>query len=74
MSTCRRFYSPGLKPGMTADLTFNELPGKKFTGKLVRTSRQIDPTSRTLLVEFDVDNRSGELFPGPTPRCTSRRT
>jgi RND family efflux transporter MFP subunit len=57
-------YSQGLKPGMTADLTFNELPGKKFTGRLVRTSRQIDPTSRTLLVEFDVDNRSGELFPG----------
>ncbi len=57
-------YSQGLKQGMTADLTFNELPGKKFTGRLVRTSRQIDPTSRTLLVEFDVDNRSGELFPG----------
>jgi RND family efflux transporter MFP subunit len=41
-----------------------ELPGKKFTGRLVRTSKQIDPASRTLLVEFDVDNRSGELFPG----------
>ncbi len=59
-----QIYSPALKPGMTADLTFNEYPGKKFTGKLVRTSKQIDPTSRTLLVEFDVDNRSGELFPG----------
>jgi len=57
-------YSQGLKQGMTADLTFNELPGKKFTGRLVRTSRQIDPTSRTLLVEFDVNNRTGELFPG----------
>jgi RND family efflux transporter MFP subunit len=56
--------SQGLKQGMTADLTFKELPGKTFTGRLVRTSRQIDPTSRTLLVEFDVDNRSGELFPG----------
>lgn len=59
-----QIYSQGLKPGMTADLTFNELPGKKFTGRLVRTSRQIDPTSRTLLVEFDVDNQSGALFPG----------
>ena len=59
-----QIYSPTLKTGMTADLTFHEFPGKKFTGKLVRTSRQIDPTSRTLLVEFDVDNRSGELFPG----------
>ncbi len=57
-------YSQSLKPGMTADLTFAEFPGKKFTGKMVRTSRQIDPTSRTLLVEFDVNNRTGELFPG----------
>ncbi len=59
-----QIYTPGLKPGLTADLTFREFPGKTFTGKLVRTSRQIDPVSRTLLVEFDVDNRSGELFPG----------
>jgi RND family efflux transporter MFP subunit len=59
-----QIYSQALKAGMTADLTFNEFPGKKFTGKLVRTSRQIDPNSRTLLVEFDVNNRSGELFPG----------
>jgi RND family efflux transporter MFP subunit len=57
-------YTPGLKQGMIAYLTFREYPGKTFTGKLVRTSRQIDPASRTLLVEFDVDNRSGELFPG----------
>jgi RND family efflux transporter MFP subunit len=57
-------HSQNLKPGMTADLTFFEFPGKRFIGKLVRTSRQIDPTSRTLLVEFDVDNRTGELFPG----------
>jgi RND family efflux transporter MFP subunit len=56
--------TPGLKPGMTADLTFREYPGRTFTGRLVRTSRQIDPASRTLLVEFDVDNRRGELFPG----------
>jgi RND family efflux transporter MFP subunit len=59
-----QFYTPGLRTGMTADLTFNEFPGKKFTGKLVRTSKQIDPTSRTLLVEFDVNNRTGELYPG----------
>jgi RND family efflux transporter MFP subunit len=57
-------YTPGLKTGMIADLTFNEFPGKKFMGRLVRTSKQIDPTSRTLLVEFDVNNRTGELFPG----------
>jgi RND family efflux transporter MFP subunit len=57
-------YTRSLKPGLAADLTFREYPGKTFTGKLVRTSRQIDPASRTLLAEFDVPNRGGELFPG----------
>jgi len=59
-----QIYSQGLRPGLTADLTFAEFPGKRFTGTLVRTSKQIDPASRTLLVEFDVNNRTGELFPG----------
>lgn len=59
-----QIYSQALKHGMTADLTFREFPGRTFTGRLVRTARQIDPASRTLLVEFDVDNRRGELFPG----------
>jgi multidrug efflux pump subunit AcrA (membrane-fusion protein) len=30
----------------------------------VRTADAIDPTSRTLLVELDVDNRKGDLLPG----------
>jgi RND family efflux transporter MFP subunit len=51
-------------PGMVARLTLTEFPGRTFTGKIVRTSKAIDPASRTLLVEVDVDNRKGELFPG----------
>ena len=35
-----------------------------FEGKLVRTSDAVDPATRTLLAEVDVDNRSGELLPG----------
>src|SRR6202011_2313006 len=31
-------YSQDAKPGMTADLTLAEFPGRKFQGKLVRTS------------------------------------
>ena len=30
----------------------------------MRTANAIDPVSRTLLVELDVDNRKGELLPG----------
>jgi RND family efflux transporter MFP subunit len=57
-------YSQAAKPGIVANLTLQEFPGRKFQGKLVRTADAIDPASRTLLVEVDVDNASGELLPG----------
>jgi RND family efflux transporter MFP subunit len=59
-----QIYSQAATPGLTADLTFAEFPGRLFKGKLVRTSRSIDPTARTLNVEVDVDNSKGELLPG----------
>ena len=57
-------YSQAAKPGLTADLTLAEFPGRRFQGKLVRTANAIDPASRTLLVEIDVDNPTGALFSG----------
>jgi RND family efflux transporter MFP subunit len=57
-------YSPACVPGLTATLTLAEFPGKVFEGKIVRTSKAIDPASRTLLVEVDVKNPTGELYPG----------
>jgi RND family efflux transporter MFP subunit len=59
-----QIYSQSMKPGLTGSITLAEFPGRTFAGKLVRTANAIDPTSRTLLVEFDVDNRKGELLPG----------
>jgi RND family efflux transporter MFP subunit len=59
-----QIYSQAATPGLTADLTFAEFPGRRFQGKLVRTSRSIDPMARTLNVEVDVDNSKGELLPG----------
>jgi RND family efflux transporter MFP subunit len=57
-------YSQAAKPGLTADLTLAEFPGRRFKGELVRTAKAIDPASRTLLVEVDINNTTGELFPG----------
>jgi RND family efflux transporter MFP subunit len=57
-------YSQAAKPGLTADLTLAEFPGKRFQGKLVRTAEAIDPASRTLLVEIDVVNPTGALLTG----------
>jgi RND family efflux transporter MFP subunit len=57
-------YSPSAKPGLAADLTLAEFPSRRFEGKLVRTANAIDPSTRTLLVEVDVNNSTGELLPG----------
>jgi len=57
-------YSLACVPGVTAGLTLAEFPNRTFQGKIVRTAKSIDLTSRTLLVEVDVPNRKGELFPG----------
>ena len=59
-----QLFSQTMKRGMKVDLTFPEYPGKTFQGTLVRTADAIDPVSRTLLVEIDVDNRAGQLMPG----------
>jgi RND family efflux transporter MFP subunit len=57
-------YSASARPGLAADLELQEFPGKRFKGTLVRTANAIDPTSRTLLTEVDVDNPTGQLLPG----------
>jgi RND family efflux transporter MFP subunit len=57
-------FSASVHRGETIDLTFAEHPAQVFHGKLVRTADAIDPTSRTLLVEVDVDNRKGDLLAG----------
>lgn len=59
-----QIYSQVAVPGTTAQLTLSEFPGQLFHGKVVRTAKAIDPSSRTLLVEVDVDNRDGKLLPG----------
>jgi RND family efflux transporter MFP subunit len=50
--------------GAPVSLTLNEFPGRTFKGTVVRNSNSIDLASRTLLVEVDVDNPTGELLPG----------
>jgi len=57
-------YSRDVRPGVRADLTLAEFPGRRFEGEVVRTADAIDPASRTLLTEVDVDNPKDELLPG----------
>jgi RND family efflux transporter MFP subunit len=57
-------YRQIVKTNDEATLTFSELPGRSFTGRVDRTAGAIDPVSRTLLTEILVSNQEGTLFPG----------
>jgi RND family efflux transporter MFP subunit len=50
--------------GTKAALTFDEYPGESFEGTIVRNSDFIDPASRTLNVEVDIDNAQGRIKAG----------
>jgi RND family efflux transporter MFP subunit len=57
-------YSRAARSGAPATLTLDEFPNQTFHGTLVRNANSIDLASRTLLVEVDVDNPTGQLLPG----------
>src|SRR5260370_30698669 len=57
-------YSQGVKVGMIANLALAEFPGRTFQGKLVRSADAINVTTRTLLIEVDVQNPTGTLLTG----------
>jgi RND family efflux transporter MFP subunit len=57
-------YSQQIAPGSGVSMDLISLTGKKFPGRVTRTSNAIDSTSRMLLVEVDVANLSGQLLPG----------
>lgn len=57
-------YFPNVHAGMPAYIQLDEYPGQKFSGKVVRSADAIDPATRTLLTEVDVENHDGRLLPG----------
>ena len=52
-----------VRPGQKATLVIPDLAGRKFPGVVTRTANALDPSSRTLLVEVQV-NSDGVLLPG----------
>jgi RND family efflux transporter MFP subunit len=59
-----QIYSRSAKVGLKADLVLAEFPDRHFEGTLVRTADAIDTATRTLLVEIEVNNPTGELLSG----------
>ncbi|HTV79059.1 MAG TPA: efflux RND transporter periplasmic adaptor subunit [Steroidobacteraceae bacterium] len=57
-------YAAALHAGLSAQVHFAEHPEQPFTAQIVRTANALDPASRTLEVELQLNNSDGELFPG----------
>jgi RND family efflux transporter MFP subunit len=54
----------GLKDGEQAEVTVPELPGRVFQGIVARNAGALQPETRTLLAEVDVNNADGTLTAG----------
>jgi multidrug efflux pump subunit AcrA (membrane-fusion protein) len=57
-------FLSAIRVGGHAQLAFQEHPGVNFTGEITRTANSLDPNTRTMLTEVQVDNRKGKLVPG----------
>lgn len=57
-------YSSQISLGTPASVELIQFPGERFTGKIANISGAIDPATRTLMVEVQVPNADGRLYPG----------
>jgi RND family efflux transporter MFP subunit len=56
--------SGSVRVGQHATLSVPDLGRRKFSGLVTRTANALDPASRTLLAEVQVDNSGAALMPG----------
>ena len=64
-------HSIGLiAPGRILEFRVPAHPGRTFTAKLARSAGSLDPKTRTMSVEADVDNSTGLLAPGMFPEVS----
>lgn len=63
----------GVSVGMDAHVEVDALPGRSFSGKVVRVAPSFDPLTRTLEAEVLLPNDAAELRPGMYGRGSIRR-
>lgn len=56
--------APRVQVGDPATITVGEYPGRVFTGTVSRRADALRTATRTMLVEVDVPNADGALYPG----------
>ncbi|MCC6753017.1 MAG: efflux RND transporter periplasmic adaptor subunit [Saprospiraceae bacterium] len=55
---------PWIHNGMEALVSFPELVQKRFSARISRMAKALDPQSKTMDVELDIANSSGDILPG----------
>jgi len=66
-------YAQAAQPGTPTAVTLEEMPGRVFRGTLARTSNALDPVTRTMVSEVEVENSTGEVPCSSARRaCRSR--
>jgi RND family efflux transporter MFP subunit len=63
----------GVSVGMDAHVELDALPGRSYSGKVVRVAPSFDPLTRSLDAEVQLANDKGELRPGMYGRGSIRR-
>ena len=56
--------TPLVAVGKPVKLLVDAFPGQVFEGEVSRLSRALDPQTRTMLVEADIENAGGKILPG----------
>jgi RND family efflux transporter MFP subunit len=57
-------FATSVMIGMPARVMLDAAPNEPFTGAVVRVAPAVDPNTRTLEAEVQIDNRDGRLRPG----------
>jgi RND family efflux transporter MFP subunit len=57
-------FAEFVKVGAEAELTVGQVAGRKYAAQVVGTAGAINPTTKRLLTELEVPNKTDQLFPG----------
>ncbi len=56
--------APRVQPGLDAEVIDAADPSRKFLGKVTRVAARLDPRTRTLPAQVDIDNAAGQAVAG----------
>ncbi len=59
-----------LRTGALATITENDRPGVQVAARVTRVSGTLDPRTRKMLAELDLDDRNGQIVPGAFVQVT----